>query len=83
MPEENPDDFYTLVEIDCSTGQSTKRRLTEEEIAELEKVRVDQENQRAVLAAQEQERQATKAVAASKLEALGLTQEEIKALTGN
>jgi len=72
----------TRIEIDCSTGIETIIELTDDEVAEMEL--------EAGLAAQaEQDRvtaEALKAAAAasavSKLEALGLTTDEIAALRG-
>jgi hypothetical protein len=72
----------TRIEIDCSTGVETIIELTDAEVAEMEL--------EAGLAAQAQQdletAQAAKAVAAAsavaKLEAIGLTAEEIAALRG-
>lgn len=83
MPEINPDEFYVLTEIDCATGAVTKRKMTEEEIADMEQIRLQAESERAVRAAEEAAKLEAKIAAAAKLQALGLTEEEIKALTGN
>ena len=72
----------TRIEINCETGEETIIELTDAEVAELEA--------QAALAAQEQANreaaEAAKAAAAasavSKLEAIGLTADEIAALRG-
>ena len=71
----------TKVVVDCSTGESTVVPLTAEEIADLEAARAQAEADR--LAAEEEAaaKAAAKAAAEAKLAALGLTAEEIAALT--
>lgn len=83
MPEINEDDFYTMVEVNCATGEHIRRRLTDEERQDLENQRELYESQLAISAAKEAERREAQIAAVAKLQALGLTEEEIKALTGN
>jgi hypothetical protein len=71
----------TAIEVNCATGEVTERPLTAEEIAQ-------READAAVYAAEVAEREAAqaaveaaKASANEKLSALGLTTEEIAALT--
>ena len=73
-------DKLTRIEVDCSTGEQTVIELTAEEIADLETAR----EQALALAEQakeeEQAKEALKDSALAKLTALGLTEEEAKAL---
>jgi hypothetical protein len=73
-------DKLTRIEVDCSTGEQTVIELTAEEIADLETAR----EQALALAEQakeeEQAKEALKASALVKLAALGLSEEEAKAL---
>jgi hypothetical protein len=74
-------DTPKVLEVDCATGISTERDMTAEEIANMEAMRADAEARRI---ADEQAAAATaaaKASAESKLAALGLTADEIAALT--
>jgi hypothetical protein len=64
----------TAIEVNCETGEVIERPLTAEELAQRE---VDT----AAHAAAEAEREATEAAAQAKLAALGLTSEEIAALS--
>lgn len=70
-----------VIEIDCSTGVSVERDMTEAEleaqaamVAQAEQARVAEEEAQA-------EADALKASATAKLSALGLTADEIAALT--
>lgn len=69
------------IEYNCSTGETIERSLTAEEIAELDAVTAQAEADR--LAAEEAKAasDAAKASAEAKLSALGLTAEEIAALS--
>jgi hypothetical protein len=71
----------TAIEVNCATGEVTERPLTAEEIAQREAdaaaYAVEQAEREAAQAAVE----AAKASANEKLSALGLTTEEIAALT--
>ena len=74
-------DTLTAIEVNCETGVVTERPLTAEEIAQ-------READAAAFAAQQAEREAAEAAAAeakasaeAKLAALGLTADEIAALS--
>ena len=75
-------DTLPVLEINCETGEETYRPLTKEEIA----ARVEQRKVMAELKAQQEaEAQAkgeAKASALTKLTALGLTEDEAKAIAG-
>lgn len=75
-------DTPTKVIVDCSTGESTIVPLTAEEIAQRETDRLAWEAQEADRLAAEAARSAAQASAVAKLEALGLTADEISALKG-
>jgi hypothetical protein len=78
---ENMTEALTKVIVNCSTGEQIIEPLTAEEIAQLE---INRAKTEAVLAAEEAEAQAkaeAKASAEAKLAALGLTAEEIAALS--
>ena len=72
----------TKVIVDCSTGESTIVPLTEEELAQRETDRLAWEAQEAIRLAAVEAKATAEAGAISKLEALGLTAEEIAALKG-
>lgn len=67
--------------IDCSTGEQVEVELTAEEIAELEAMTAQYEAEQAALAAAAEAEAAAKASAQAKLAELGLTPEEIAALS--
>jgi hypothetical protein len=71
----------TKLVIDCSTGEQTIVPLTTEELAQRETDRLAYEAQEADRLAAEAEQEALKASANAKLAALGLTADEIAALT--
>ena len=71
----------TKLVIDCSTGEESIVPLTEEEIAQRETDRLAFEEAEAAILAAEAEQEALKASANEKLKALGLTDEEIAAIT--
>ena len=71
----------TKVIVDCSTGESTIVPLTAEEIAQRETDRLAYEAQEAERLAAEEAKEALKASANAKLAALGLTADEIAAIT--
>jgi hypothetical protein len=71
----------TVIEVDCSTGISTEREMTAEEITAMNERQVAFEAQQAAVAEAEAAKAAAKASAESKLTALGLTAEEIAALS--
>jgi len=67
--------------VDCSTGITTEVELTAEEIAQREADAAAYAEQKAQEEADKAAKAAAKAAAESKLAALGLTAEEIAALT--
>jgi ATPase subunit of ABC transporter with duplicated ATPase domains len=71
----------TKVVINCSTGEREIIELTDAEIAEREAMAAQAEADRLEREAEEAARLEAKASAESKLAALGLTAEEIAALT--
>jgi len=75
-------DKPTKLIVDCSTGEQTVVELTDEEIAQMEADRVAAEAERIALEAAEAEKAAAKASALAKLTALGLTEDEAKAIAG-
>jgi hypothetical protein len=71
----------TKLVVDCSTGISTEIPLSEEELAQREVDRLAYEEAEAARLAAEEEKAALKESANAKLIALGLTEEEIAAIT--
>lgn len=71
----------TKIVVDCSTNEQIEVPLTAEEIAQREIDRVNYEAEQQRLEAEAQARAEAKASAESKLAALGLTAEEIAALS--
>lgn len=67
--------------VDCSTGETTEVELTAEEIAEREAMAAEYAAQKAQEDAAKAAAEAAKASAQSKLAALGLTADEIAALS--
>ena len=74
-------DTPTKVIVDCSTGITEVVPLTAEEIADLETARVAAEDQRKAAEAEAAAVAAAKESANAKLAALGLSAEEIAALS--
>jgi hypothetical protein len=74
-------DRPTKVIVDCSSGETTIVELTDEEIAEREAMAAQAEIEQAEREAEEAAKATAKASAQEKLAALGLTAEEIAALT--
>jgi hypothetical protein len=74
-------EILTKLVVDCSTGISTEVPLTEEELAQREVDRLAYEEAEAARLAAEEEKAALKESANAKLLALGLTEEEIAAIT--
>lgn len=72
----------TKVIVDCSTGEQTIVPLTPEEIAQLEADRLAFEAEQAAAEAEAAAKAEAKASALAKLAALGLTEEEAKAVVG-
>jgi hypothetical protein len=75
------DEILTKVVVDCATGESTVVPLSEEELAQREIDRLAFEEAEAARIAADEEKAALKESANAKLIALGLTEEEIAALT--
>ena len=75
-------DTPTKLIVDCSTGERTIVPLTPEEIAEREQMAQEAEAQRLAEEQAQAEREAARISAMEKLETLGLTPEEIAAITG-
>ena len=71
----------TKIVVDCSTGVSTEVELTAEEIAQMEADIATFAEQKAAKDAAKAAFEAAKASAQAKLAALGLTAEEIAALS--
>jgi hypothetical protein len=69
-----------VIEIDCSTGISVERDMTEAEIKAQAKIQAQEEALRVADAEAKAAKDALKASAEAKLAALGLTPEEIAAL---
>ena len=67
--------------VDCSTGETTIVPLTEQEIADMEAAAAEAEAARVAAEAAEQAAAEAKASAHSKLAALGLSADEIAALS--
>lgn len=74
-------DTPKVIEVDCSTGISTERDMTAEEIANMDAMRAEAEARCAEEEAAAAAKEAAKASAHSKLAALGLTADEIAALS--
>jgi hypothetical protein len=70
-----------VIEIDCSTGISTERDMTPAELEAQAAMQAAAEEQRAADDAAKAASDAAKASAVSKLSALGLTADEIAALS--
>lgn len=71
----------TRVEINCETGEESIIELTDAEIAQMEADALVAEQARAAREAEEAAAQAAKESAQAKLAALGLTADEIAALS--
>jgi hypothetical protein len=67
--------------VDCKTGESSYIPFTQEEIEQHEKDLISFEERMVARQAEEQNQEALKASANNKLKALGLTDEEIAAIT--
>jgi hypothetical protein len=72
----------TRVEVNCATGEQTVIELTAAEIAELDQMKAQAEADRAEREAEETAKAEAKASALAKLAALGLTEDEAKAIAG-
>ena len=74
-------EVITKLVVDCSTGIATEVPLTTEELAQRETDRLAYEAQEATRLAAEEAKETAKASANAKLAALGLTADEIAAIT--
>jgi hypothetical protein len=72
---------HKIVEVDCSTGIETVRDMTDEEVQDMQKRQLDHAEYIQAKEAEELSRALAKASAVSKLTELGLTAEEIAALS--
>jgi hypothetical protein len=72
----------TIVEIDCTTGISVEREQTPEEMAASQKMFNELEAKRAADEQAQATQAASLASAQAKLTSLGLTAEEVAAITG-
>ena len=71
----------TVIEINCETGESIERDMTPDELAAQEAMAAQAEANRVAAEAEAAAVAAAKASAEAKLAALGLTAEEIAALS--
>lgn len=71
----------TVIEVDCSTGISTEREMTTEEVANMEAMQADLAARQHEIDAEAAAVAEAKASAEAKLSALGLTAKEIAALS--
>ena len=74
-------DTPTKVIVDCATGEQTVIPLTAEEITAMQELAAKRAAEVAAAEAEAQAKAEAKAAAETKLAALGLTSEEIAALT--
>jgi hypothetical protein len=72
----------TKIEKNCITGEETITELTDEEIADLAALHAAAEARQAQELAVTEAKAEAKASALAKLEALGLTEDEAKAIAG-
>lgn len=70
------------LEVNCETGEQTIIELTDEEIAQLEADLITSQADQAAREAEMQSKADAKASAIAKLAALGLTEDEAKAIAG-
>ena len=71
----------TKIVVDCSTGIATEVELSQEEISQMEADAAKAAEERAAREAEEAAKATAKASAEAKLASLGLTAEEIAALS--
>ena len=72
----------TRIEVNCTTGVQSVIELTDAEIAQLEVDRANAEADRTAREAEAEAKALIKASALAKLTAIGLTEEEAKAIAG-
>jgi hypothetical protein len=73
---------YIAAETNCETGETTYRPMTDEEIADIKAMAQEQEARNAALETELAAKAEAKASALAKLTALGLSEEEAKAIAG-
>ena len=71
-----------VTEINCETGEETTREFTTEEYKKAETARIAWETEKAQAETEAQAKADAKASALAKLAALGLTEDEAKAIAG-
>lgn len=74
-------DKLKVVEINCTTGVTTERDMTEEEITNMQALQAEAEARMQAQEAEAAAKAEAKASALAKLAALGLTEEEVAAIT--
>ena len=74
-------DALTVIEVNCATNEVTERPLTAEEITQREADAIVYAEQKAAQEAEAEAKAEAKASALAKLTALGLTEDEAKAIT--
>ena len=72
----------TIIEVDCSTGVSTEREMTADEVANMEAMQAEQAKRQAEQEAADVAKAAAKESALAKLKELGLTADEAAAILG-
>ena len=72
----------TRLEVNCATGEQKTVELTAAEIADLDQTRAKAEAEKTIRDAEEKAKADAKASALAKLAALGLTEDEAKAIAG-
>lgn len=75
------EEIFMVTEVDCSTGEQIQRPMTNEEIDNWNNLRAESLRLKAEQEAVEQAKLEAKSSALAKLTALGLTEEEIAAIT--
>lgn len=75
-------EILTKTVFDCATGETSVQPLSDIEIAEREALQAEAAQHRAEREAEEAARLEAQDSAKAKLAALGLTEDEIKAITG-
>ena len=71
---------YNVIEVNCATGEQTTRPMTEQEIADAQASAAAREAEQAAREAAAAQAEALRGSAISKLQALGLTDQEISAI---
>jgi len=69
-------------EVNCATNESIVREMNDEEFEQYQKDQIAWQEQRAIQQSELEAKEASRASAFAKLAALGLTEEEAKAIAG-